>query len=126
MDIEIIFKEESYKIIGACIQVYNEKGNGFLEAVYQECLAIEFKEQAIPFVEKPKIDITYKRKTLRQTYEPDFLCFNEIIIELKATKSLADEHRAQILNYLKATGKRLGILINFGSYPKLTYERLVK
>ena len=125
MGTQIVFKEESYKIIGACFEVYKEKGNGFLEAVYQECLSIEFSEQGIPFVEKPGLRLDYKGRELRQTYEPDFLCFEEIIVEIKAVKRLADEHRAQVINYLKATGKQLGLLVNFGHYPKIEHERFV-
>lgn len=122
---DILFKDESYKIIGACFEVYNEKGSGFLEAVYQECLSIEFQEQNIPFIEKAKLKLQYKERRLKQTYEPDFLCFNEIIVEIKAVKSLTDEHRAQVYNYLKATHKRLGLLANFGHYPKLEHERII-
>ena len=125
MGTEIVFKEESFKIMGACFEVYKEKGNGFLEAVYQECLAIEFAKQGVPFVEKPHLRLEYKGMGLRQTYEPDFVCFDKIIIEIKAMKSLADEHRAQVINYLKATGKQLGILINFCHYPEIEHERFV-
>ena len=125
METEIVFKEESYRILGACFEVYKEKGNGFLEAVYQECLAIEFAQQDIPFVEKPRLRLDYKGHDLRQTYEPDFVCFYGIIVEIKAVKSLADEHRAQVINYLKATGKQLGMLVNFGHYPRIEHERFV-
>lgn len=122
---EILFKEESYKIMGACFEVYKDKGNGFLEDVYQECLSIEFEEQSIPFEEKPKLELEYRNRVLRKSYEPDFFCFDKIIVELKAVKTLADEHRAQIFNYLKATKNRLGLLVNFGSHPKLQYERVL-
>ena len=122
---KLLFKGESYKIVGGCFEVYKEKGNGFLEAVYQECLAMEFTEQGIPFIEKPRLRLEYKGRELEQTYEPDFLCFDEIIVEIKAVKQLADEHRAQTINYLKATGKQLGLLVNFGHYPKLEHERFV-
>jgi GxxExxY protein len=125
METEILFKEESYKIIGACFEVYTEKGNGFLEAVYQECLAMEFTERGIPFIEKPRLRLDYKGRELKQTYEPDFLCFAEVIVEIKAVKQLADEHRAQAINYLKATGKQLALLVNFGHYPRLDHERFV-
>ena len=125
MGTDIIFKEESYRIIGACFEVYKEKENGFLEAVYQECLAIEFAEQGIPFVEKPRLRLEYKGRVLEQTYEPDFLCFEHIIVEIKAVKNLADEHRAQVINYLKATSRPLGLLVNFGHYPKIEHERFV-
>ena len=122
---QIVFKEESYRIIGACFEVYKEKGNGFLEAVYQECLTIELGEQQIPFVEKPRLRLEYKGRPLKQQYEPDFLCFGEIIVEIKAVKTLTDEFRAQVINYLKATGKQLGLLVNFGHYPKIEHERFV-
>lgn len=122
---KLVFKEESYRIVGACFEVYKEKGNGFLEAVYQECLAIEFGDQKIPFDEKPRLRLEYKSRPLKQEYEPDFLCFGEIIVEIKAVKTLADEHRAQVINYLKSTGKQLGLLVNFGHYPKIEHERFV-
>ncbi|MEI6169011.1 MAG: GxxExxY protein [bacterium] len=125
MGMEIVFKENSYKIMGACFEVYKEKGNGFLEAVYQECLSMEFARQGIPFVEKPRLLLDYKGMNLKQTYEPDFVCLGEIIVEIKALKNLADEHRAQVINYLKATRKQLGMLVNFGHYPKIEYERFV-
>ena len=122
---EILYKKESYQILGACFEVYREKGNGFLESVYQECMALEFAERKIEFVEQPKLKLEYKGKSLRQAYEPDFLCFGSIIVEIKAVKTLLDEHRAQIINYLKATGKQLGLLVNFGHYPKIEHERFV-
>ena len=125
MKTEILFKDESYKIIGACFEVYNGMGNGFLEAVYQECLRKEFRIQRITFLEKPKLEIFYKNDKLEQYYEPDFLCYNEIILEIKSVKTLNDEHKAQVINYLKATGKRLGLLVNFGHYAKMEQERLL-
>ena len=125
MNTELIFKEESYKIIGACFEVYREKGCGFLEAVYQECLEIELRLQAIPFVPKQPLPLEYKGTPLTARYEPDFICFDRIILELKAVKELADEHRAQVQNYLKATGHQLGLLVNFGHYPKIELERFV-
>jgi GxxExxY protein len=123
---EIIYKQESYAIIGACFEVYNEKGCGFLEPVYQECLAIEFEYQRIPAIAKPSLVLRYRGRILKQTYEPDYICFEKIIVELKALAALADEHRAQLLNYLHATGFELGLLVNFGHYPKLEYERIAK
>jgi len=123
---EIIYKKQSYAIIGACFEVYNEKGFGFLEPVYQECLGIEFEFQRIPSIAKPSLTLSYRGRLLIQTYEPDFVCFEKIIVELKAVSALADEHRAQLLNYLNATGFELGLLVNFGHYPKLEYERLSK
>lgn len=124
-DSSILFKEESYNIIGACFEVYNEIGTGFLEAVYQECLALEFHEQGIPFVEQPNIKLEYKGHELKQEYQPDFICFNKIIVEIKAVKQIADEHRAQTINYSKSTHLQLGLLVNFGRYPKVEYERFV-
>ena len=123
---QLIFKNESYSIIGACFEVYNEKGCGFLEPVYQECLAIEFEYQRIPAISKPSLTLSYRGRILMQTYQPDFVCFEKIIVELKAVSALADEHRAQLLNYLHATGFELGLLINFANYPKLEYERIAK
>lgn len=121
----IVLKEESYRIIGACFEVYREKGSGFLESVYQECLALEFEKQGIPYEEKPRLRLEYKGQPLKQEYQPDFLCFGEIIVEIKAAKALADEHRAQVINYLKSTGKQLGLLVNFGHHPKIEHERFV-
>lgn len=94
---EIIHKEESYGIIGACFEVYNEKGCGFLEPVYQECLGIEFEYQRIPAVAKPSLVLGYRGRILKQTYEADYICFEKIIVELKAVSALTDEHRAQLL-----------------------------
>lgn len=125
MESKIIFKEESYKIVGACFEVYNEKGNGFLEAVYQECLSIEFVLQGVEFFEQPPINLSYKSRELQKKYYPDFLCFNQVIVELKAVSTLTDEHRSQVYNYLRATSLKLGILVNFGSTQKLSYERIL-
>ena len=122
---EIVFKEESYKIVGACFEVYNSMGCGFLEAVYQECLSIEFSNQAIPFKAQVPLELTYKGQVLQQKYIPDFICFDKVILEIKALKELCDQHRAQVHNYLKATGYRLGLLVNFGQHPELQYERIV-
>lgn len=124
---KIVFKEESYSIIGACFEVYNEMGCGFLEAVYQECLAIEFSKQAIPipFTAQSPLELRYKGQQLQQKYVPDFVCFDKIVLEIKAVKDLCDEHRAQVHNYLHVTSYKLGLLVNFGHYPKLQYERIV-
>ncbi len=122
---ELIYKEESYKIMGACFEVYKEKGHGFVEPVYQECLGLEFALQEIPFEPQKSLALSYKGTHLKQRYIPDFVCHGKIIIELKAVTALTNEHRAQVLNYLKATGFRLGLLVNFGHHPKLQYERIV-
>jgi len=124
MKAEIIFKEEGYRITGACFEVYREKGCGFLEAVYQECVEIELRLQGIPFVPQKLLALDYKGTPLRSRYEPDFVCYEKIILELKAVKELTGEHRAQVQNYLKATRFQLGLLVNFGHYPKLEVERI--
>jgi GxxExxY protein len=123
---EIIHAEECYKIIGACFEVYKDKGCGFLEAVFQECLELEFGLQAIPFIAQRELPLTYKGTPLKQTYKADFVCHEKIIVEIKAVSALADEHRAQVINYLNATGLRLGLLVNFGHFPKLEWERIVR
>lgn len=121
---EILFKEESYAIVGACYNVYKNKGCGFLEPVYQECCEIKFAFQKIPFLSQAELELTYRGQILRQWYKPDFICFQKVV-ELKAVSALADEHRAQLLNYLHATEMKLGLLVNFGHYPQLEYERIV-
>jgi GxxExxY protein len=125
MSLEIVFKEESYKIVGACYEVYREKGCGFVEAVYQECMEIGLRLQDVPYAAKHSLSLEYKHNPLRAKFEPDFMCFGKIILELKAVTTLAEEHRAQVMNYLKATGLELGILANFGHYPKMEIERIV-
>ena len=122
---ELIYKDESYAIIGACMTVYKDKGCGFLEPVYHECLEIEFEFNRIPFLSKPPQTLQYRRRTLVQRFSPDFLCDDKIILETKAVLALTDEHRAQLLNYLSATGCKLGLLVNFGYYPRLEYECLL-
>jgi GxxExxY protein len=122
---EILFKEERYAILGACFNVYKDKGCGFLEPVYQECCQIEFDFQTVPFISQKELRLTYRGQPLKQRYKPDFICYAKIIVELKAVSQLVDEHRAQMLNYLHATGMRLGLLVNFGHHPKLEYERIV-
>ncbi len=120
----IIFQEESYNIIRACISVHKELGCGFLEAVYQEALAIEFRNYGIPFNQEMSLDIYFRNIKLNKKYIADFICNDKIILELKAISKITTEHEAQVLNYLKATGLKLGILINFGQIS-LTYKRLV-
>jgi GxxExxY protein len=121
---EIIYKDECYQINGACFEVYKEKGCGFLEDVYQECLEIEFGMQSIPFEAQHPLKLSYKGHPLKKKYVPDFICFGKIIVEIKAVKAITDEHRAQVQNYLKATGYKLGLIINFGHYPKAQIERI--
>jgi GxxExxY protein len=120
----IIYKEESYKIIGACFEVYKQKGFGFTEPVYQECLQIEFELQNIPFIAQPKIQMDYKGRVLEQYFKPDFICYEKIIVEIKAVERLIEEHQSQTLNYLNATKFELALLVNFGSYPRVDYKRI--
>jgi GxxExxY protein len=121
---DLIYKEECFRIVGACFEVYKDKGCGFLEPVYQECMEIELAIQEVPFVPKRSLALSYKGRPLKSTYEPDFICMDKIVLELKAADALADEHRAQVMNYLKATGYKLGLLVNFGHYPGLEWERI--
>jgi len=121
----IVYKEESYKVIGACFEVYNKKGFGFHEAAYQECMELELGFQPIPFLPQKELSLEYKGYLLEQKYIPDILCFDKIVVELKAVSALTDEHRGQVLNYLRATGMKLGLLINFGNPKKLEWERIV-
>jgi GxxExxY protein len=122
---DLLYKQEVYQIIGACMAVYNDKGHGFVEPVYQECLEIELAHQEIPFEAQQQILLHYRGVRLKQTYIPDVFCYGKIIVELKAAKQLNDEHRAQLINYLKATGIKLGLLLNFGTASGLQWERIV-
>jgi GxxExxY protein len=122
---DIIYKLESFEIMGACFEVYKEKGSGFAESVYQECMEIELGERKVPFSIQPELSLEYKGRPLKSKFKPDFICYGMIVAELKAVKTLADEHRAQVQNYLRGAKMKLGLLINFGHYPKLEYERIV-
>lgn len=122
----ILYTDEVYKIQGAVYEVYREMGSGFLEAVYQECLAKESHVSKIPFIAQAELTLSYKGETLLQTYRPDSVCYDQIIVEVKAVKEITDEHRAQVFNYLRASGYRLALLVNFGHYPKATVERIIK
>ena len=121
----IIFKEESYKVIGAAFKVYNTLGPGFLEAVYQEALEIEFLRQDLPYEREKELKIRYDGVELKQSYKADFVCFGKIIVELKAVNALDAAHRSQVYNYLHATGYKLGLLLNFGNPSHLESERIV-
>ncbi len=122
---QLLYPEEVFQIQGAIFEVNRELGVGFLEAVYQECLALEFKSRGIPFIASQPLTLTYKGSPIRQSYVPDSICFGRIIVELKAVRDFAPEHRAQVLNYLKASALRLGLLVNFGCTPKARIVRLV-
>jgi len=116
--------QKTYAIIGAAMEVHKELGNGFLEAVYQEALEKEFTYQEIPYKSQPLVRIEYKGKPLKKTYEPDFICFDEVIVEIKAMDKLSGVEHAQIINYLKASMLKLGLLINFGA-KSLEHKRFV-
>ena len=121
----LIYNDESYNIVGAAFQVYNNLGFGFLEAIYQEALEIEFQRRGIPYEREKELNIVYDGVQLKQTYKADFVCYGKIIVELKAVSELDDAHRSQVYNYLHATGYRLGLLLNFGCYDELEKERIV-
>lgn len=122
----MIEKEElTGKIINACMEVHNELGNGFLEPVYQEALEEEFKIQGIPYVREKLLPVMYKGKQLKKEYYADFVCYDDIIVELRAVSILSKPHKAQVLNYLNAANKEIGLLINFGE-TKLKWERITK
>jgi GxxExxY protein len=121
----IVFQKESYEIIGAAMTVYNTLRSGFLEAVYQEALGIEMNLVDIPFEREKELKIFYEGVELKQRYRADFVCYDKIIVELKAVSELDDSHRAQVYNYLRATGFKLGILINFGNKEHIEYQRIV-
>jgi GxxExxY protein len=121
---EFPFKDECYDIIGACMEVANELGCGFLEGVYQEALCYEFLDKGVPFEKGKVLDVYYKERLLNKKYIADFLCFGEVILEIKALDALHPEHTAQVLNYLKATGKKIGLLVNFGT-AKIQYKRII-
>jgi GxxExxY protein len=121
---ELIYKEEVYKIIGAAMEVHRVLDYGFLEPVYQEALEVEFQMQKIPYQSEAKLEIYYKNQLLKKFYEADFLCYDKIVVELKAVSALTTEHESQLLNYLKATKMKIGLLINFGA-KSLEFKRMV-
>ena len=122
---DLLYRDEVYRIAGACMAVHKDKGNGFVEAVNQDALEIELELSSIPFDAQRNYQISYRDRPLKHTFTPDLLCFDKIIVELKAAKALTDEHRAQLMNYLKVTSLPLGLLVNFGSYPRLEWERII-
>ena len=122
---QALFQQEGYDFMAACFEVYNELGHGLLEEVYQESVEIELTKRGIPFISKPKLQLFYKDTPLRKTYEADLIVIGEIIVEIKAAKSLLPEHEAQLINYLRATKKRVGYLVNFGAHPSLEWKRRI-
>ncbi|MDZ7742760.1 MAG: GxxExxY protein [Bacteroidota bacterium] len=121
---EIVYKEESYRIIGVCMKVHKTLGEEFLEAVYQEALEKEFREQQIPFESQKKLSLFYDGQQLKKYYKADFLCFDKIIVEIKSVSFLNNDFRRTLFNYLKATQLKLGLLINFGN-KSLEYKRIL-
>lgn len=122
---ELIFKDDVYAIMGAAMEVHRELGSGFLESVNQEALEMELSRRQIPFESQQTVKIIYKGAVLRKEFIADLICFEKILVELKAQDGLSGKEEAQVLNYLKATGKKVGLVINFGSHPKLEWKRLV-
>jgi GxxExxY protein len=122
---ELIFKEEVFAIVGAAMEVHTVLGSGFLEAVYQEALEIESKTRGLPFESQRALQIQYKEHVLKKEYIADLIYFDKIVVELKALDRLSGKEESQLLNYLKATRMKVGVLINFGSHPKLEWKRLV-
>ena len=122
---ELFYKDEVYALQGAIYEVYKILGNGYTEEVYQQCMERELRLRNIPFESKKELKIFYKGEAIEKTYVPDLWCYNAIIVELKAVRALTNEHFAQLDNYLKLTKCSLGLLVNFGSYPKATIKRWV-
>ena len=125
IDKDLIYEEETYAIRGAIYEVYKTLGIGFLEAVYQEALELELAARGIPFESQPEITIAYKGAILRQKYRADIVCFNKIIVELKAVRQILPEHAAQLQNYLRATGMKLGLIVNVSQHPGVEIKRIV-
>lgn len=120
-----LFQQEGYDFIAACFEVHREMGHGFLEDVYQESLELELAARGIAFTAQSKLELFYKETRLRKNYEADLIVMGGIIVEIKAVRALAPEHEAQIINYLRATRKRVGYLVNFGAHPQLEWKRRV-
>ncbi|MBI2428349.1 MAG: GxxExxY protein [Ignavibacteriales bacterium] len=122
---ELLFKDEVYALIGAAMEVYNELGNGFLEAVYQEAYEVELSERNIVFESQKLLPIYYKNRKLKKEYKSDIIAFEKIIIELKVQEHLIKTDESQLLNYLNATNFQVGVLINFGSKNDLEWKRMI-
>ncbi len=122
---ELIYKDEAYAIAGAAMEVYYTLGLGFLEPVYQEALAVEFARRRIPFEREKRLELFYKGVKLGKTYSPDFVCYEDIVVELKVVPQISGSHTSQLITDLKRMRKRLGLLMNFGSPGKLEWKRYV-
>ena len=124
MEEKIIYKDESFKIIGICMNIHSIMGHGFLEAVYAEVLEKEFIKNNIPYQREVRLDLFFNGEKLDKKYKADFVCFGDIILEIKSVSFLHENFTRQTLNYLKATNKKLGLLINFGE-KSLRYKRII-
>ncbi|MCM3902978.1 MAG: GxxExxY protein [Pyrinomonadaceae bacterium] len=122
---ELVLKEEVYEIIGAAMDVYYQLGRGFLEPIYQEAFEIELGRRGLPFEHQKELTVLYKGQPLEKKYVPDLICFNQIIVELKALDRLTGVEEAQLLNYMRMTRMGVGLLINFGSRVRLEWKRYV-
>jgi len=122
---DLLYKDEVYAIVGAAMDVYNDLGPGFLENVYHEAMEIELESRKIPAKSIQELHIKYKGKELKKFYIADLICYGKIIVEIKAMDKLVLRDEGQLINYLKATGLKVGVLINFGHYPSLEWKRLV-
>ena len=126
MDEELLLKEEVYAVVGAAIEVHREFGNGYVEAVYQEAMELELGDRRIPFEPQKRLHIRYKGRLLKAWYLADLICFGELLVELKAIDRLSGKEEAQVLNYLKTTGLKVALLINFGRYGRLEWKQFVR
>ena len=122
----LILKEESYGIMGACFEVFSQMRNGLIEPIYHECLIREFEERNIPALHEANVPVFYKQQKLSRSCRLDFLCFGKVIVELKSVKFLDDSRRSQVHSYLRATGLELGLLVNFGTLNEVEWERIVR
>jgi len=122
---ELIYKDEAYAVVGAAMDVYYTMGIGFLEPVYHGAMIVELGRRNIPFESQKKLDVFYKEIRLEKKYIPDFVCYEQVVVELKVVPRITNIEVAQLINYLKITRKRLGLLINFGAEPRLEWKRYV-
>lgn len=120
-----MLKQEGYHLMGAAFEVYNVLGYGMAEEIYQQSLEIELGLRNIPFLSKAELEVHYKNKKLTTVYRPDLLVFSEIVVELKAAKALASEHEAQLFNYMRISGKKVGYLVNYGASKELEWKRFI-
>lgn len=120
-----MFKQEGYDLMGAAFEVYNVQGYGMAEEIYQQSLEIELGLRKIPFLSKAELVVTYKDRQLSTSYRPDLLVYNDIVVELKAAKSLTPEHEAQLFNYMRVSKKKVGYLVNYGAARELEWKRII-